>query len=336
MSYSIGDTRVEVDEIVEIAKQAGLIIMEIYNQDTENWNVQDKSDNSPLTRADLAANEYICAKLREKYPSISIILEEIKNSEFEERKDWEAFFCVDPLDGTKEFLKRNGQFTVNIGLCHRNYPVMGVVNVPAMEPPTTYYGTNLVGAFKEDDADRYPVEIRCAEFSEDEANLSLVASLSHSNQATEDFIAKYKDPQLKSMGSSLKLLLVAEGEAHIYPRLAPTCEWDTCASQAIVEAAGGEVLQHEGNEGQEECEHGERVRYNKRNLLNPYFTVYGKRRGRGNPNPNPADFEVEEEKKSSSSSSRKSKKDEKSFGDFLPFIVALAGIAIYIGLKMSN
>ena len=129
---------------------------------------------------------------------------------------------------------------------------------------------SLVGAFKEDDADRYPVEIRCAEFSEDESNLSLVASLSHSNQATEDFIAKYKDPQLKSMGSSLKLLLVAEGEAHIYPRLAPTCgfikipfsfsisfflssffvivEWDTCASQAIVEAAGGEVLQHEGNE----------------------------------------------------------------------------------------
>jgi len=229
-----------------------------------------------LTAADLAANKIICDSLTAKYPDIPIISEENKMADYSTRKDYKYFFLVDPLDGTKEFIKRNGQFTVNIGLCDGNKPVLGVVRCPALPIAETYSGVVGQGANMEDDADRYPMSIRAKEFSEDDTGLKVVASLSHSNPETEAFIAKYKGAALTSMGSSLKLLLVAAGKAHVYPRLAPTSEWDTCAAHAVVLAAGGEVVQHPG---------GAPLAYNKPDILNPHFVVYGKRKA---PAPPPA------------------------------------------------
>mmetsp|Transcript_13317 Transcript_13317/g.20793 ORF Transcript_13317/g.20793 Transcript_13317/m.20793 type:complete len:355 (-) Transcript_13317:190-1254(-) len=275
MEYNCGGTVVRVDDVAEIAVAAGEAIMEIYKNE-KDWDAKLKGDNTPLTAADLAANKIICDSLTAKYPDIPIISEENKMADYSTRKDYKYFFLVDPLDGTKEFIKRNGQFTVNIGLCDGNKPVLGVVRCPALPIAETYSGVVGQGANMEDDADRYPMSIRAKEFSEDDTGLKVVASLSHSNPETEAFIAKYKGAALTSMGSSLKLLLVAAGKAHVYPRLAPTSEWDTCAAHAVVLAAGGEVVQHPG---------GAPLAYNKPDILNPHFVVYGKRKA---PAPPPA------------------------------------------------
>eukprot|EP00640_Fibrocapsa_japonica_P003146 CAMPEP_0113934116 /NCGR_PEP_ID=MMETSP1339-20121228/1442_1 /TAXON_ID=94617 /ORGANISM="Fibrocapsa japonica" /LENGTH=323 /DNA_ID=CAMNT_0000935769 /DNA_START=88 /DNA_END=1059 /DNA_ORIENTATION=+ /assembly_acc=CAM_ASM_000762 len=275
MEYKCGSTTVKIDDVVEIARKASAAIMEVYESDVKDWDIKAKSDDSPLTKADLAANKVICEELKKLYPDIPIVSEENKAIPYEERKGYQYFFCVDPLDGTKEFVKRNGQFTVNIGLCDSGKPVLGVVGVPAGDVPWYYFGVVGEGASMENDADRYPESIRCKTFDEDSEGLTLVASASHLTKETEDFMAQYKNPKTKSMGSSLKLLLVAQGEAHIYPRLAPTSEWDTCAAHAIVEAAGGEVLQYQGGK---DCDHLKPLVYNKPDVLNPWFVVYGKRK----------------------------------------------------------
>ncbi|CAM9233164.1 unnamed protein product [Ascophyllum nodosum] len=276
MSYTCGKTVVEVERVVDIVRSAGAAIMRVYNEDAKDWDVQIKTkDNSPLTKADLSANKVICDALTESYPDIPIVSEENKLKPFEERKEYTHFFCVDPLDGTKEFIKRNGQFTVNVGLCEKGVPVLGVVGVPAADQPRTYFAVKDAGAFVETDEDKQRTPIHCKEFSEEDEGLCVVASLSHSSPETEAFIAKFKNPSTTSMGSSLKLLLVAEGKAHVYPRLAPTSEWDTCASHAIVTAAGGQVLQHEGGKA---CQPGEDVVYNKEDPLNPFFVVSGIRK----------------------------------------------------------
>ncbi|CAM9642467.1 unnamed protein product [Scytosiphon promiscuus] len=289
MTYACGKTTVDVEKVVDVVRSAGAAIMQVYTEDAkaskiyfclcfllQDWDVQIKTkDNSPLTKADLAANKVICDALTECYPDIPIVSEENKLKPYEERKEYTHFFCVDPLDGTKEFIKRNGQFTVNVGLCEAGVPVLGVVGVPAAEEPRTYFAAKGAGAFVETDKEKTRSPISCKEFSEEDEGLCVVASLSHSSPETEAFIAKYKNPSTTSMGSSLKLLLVAEGKAHVYPRLAPTSEWDTCASHAIVTAAGGQVLQHAGGK---EGEPGEDVRYNKEEPLNPFFVVYGTRK----------------------------------------------------------
>ena len=185
---------------------------------------------------------------------------------YETRKGYQYSWCVDPLDGTKEFIKRNGQFTVNIAFLRGERPVLGVVHTPCQE--NTHWAEKGRGAFKRASKGGEDTKLECATFSEADEGLAVVASASHSNEATESFIAAFKSPTLTSMGSSLKLMLVAEGKAHVYPRLAPTCEWDTCASQIVVEEAGGCVLQ--AVEGRPP------VVYNKENPLNPYFLVYGK------------------------------------------------------------
>jgi 3'(2'),5'-bisphosphate nucleotidase len=275
MIIQAGAVKILAKDVVSIAKTAGDAIMAIYAfPDTVSWDVKAKSDNSPLTAADLAANNLICASLKEKYPSIPIVSEENKLLPYDERSQWPYYWCIDPLDGTKEFIKRNGQFTVNIGLCQGKSPIFGVVHVPAMEPSKTYFGAKGQGAFVEI-AGGESIPIQCKEFSETDSGLAIVASASHNTPETEAFIGKFKEPTLKALGSSLKLLMVAEGEAHVYPRLAPTCEWDTCASHAVVEAAGGEVLQAEGGKA---CTPGVPVEYNKPEALNPFFIVYGKRR----------------------------------------------------------
>lgn len=265
---TVGDITVCAIDVIKIAKAAGKIIMSIYDTPTDKWGIELKSDDSPLTRADLEANKHICRELEKLWPAIPIMTEEEKASDFAVRSKWTRYWCVDPLDGTKEFVRRNGEFTVNIALMQSQHgaatarAVLGVVHVPVSE--RTYFGVLNCGAY-----DGTGKKLRCAEFDENDAGLTLVCSRSHRDERTEKFLSGFNKPVTKAVGSSLKFMLVATGEAHIYPRLAPTCEWDTAASQIIVEEAGGLVLRE--SDGKPMC-------YNKQELLNPYFVVYGKRR----------------------------------------------------------
>ncbi|KAJ8599233.1 hypothetical protein CTAYLR_006397 [Chrysophaeum taylorii] len=281
--FSAGGVDVSIDEVAQIAKKAGDAIMKVYTETPlDNWAsiAKSKGDGSPLTIADKAANDIICKELAAKYP-FPIMSEENAMTSFAERSAWKYYWCVDPLDGTKEFIKRNGQFTVNIGLVEGSTPIAGVVYVPATA--VMYKGVKGLGppVRETDDPlgyDSYK-SIFCARFEETDPNLKIVASASHNTPETEQFIAKYTTPSLQSYGSSLKLLMVAEGRAHVYPRLAPTMEWDTCAAHAIVECAGGEVLQfpgtYDGHPG--DLDEGKPLRYNKKDVHNPFFVVYGKR-----------------------------------------------------------
>jgi 3'(2'), 5'-bisphosphate nucleotidase len=245
--------------IISVAQKAGKAILEIYH--SADFGIEAKADNSPLTLADQAAHQVIVESLKDTpFPMLS---EEGKSIEYSERKDWEYFWMVDPLDGTKEFIKKNGEFTVNIALIHQNRPVLGVVHAPVLG--TTFYALKGQGCYKQvgderqkllaDDTDTLPEVFK------------IIASRSHMNEETTQFINQYPTHELLSMGSSLKFTLIAEGKAHVYPRAAPTMEWDTAAAQIVVEEAGGQVFQF-GTENP--------VLYNKENLLNPYFVVYGK------------------------------------------------------------
>ena len=246
---------INIDDIVTIAKEAGDVIMEIYQRD---FTIEYKDDKSPLTEADLASNEVIIKSL-EKY-NIPIMSEEEKEIPYEERKDWEYFWCVDPIDGTKEFIKKNDEFTVNIALIHKDTPVLGVVYAPVIND--IYKAKKGEGAFKNNQ--RLPLTVN----NTPEESLIVVASKSHlsgETQAYIDDLAKdTKRIEQVSKGSSLKLVMVAEGVADIYPRLAPTMEWDTAAADAIVRESGKMTYQFENNVP---------VVYNKENLLNPWFIV---------------------------------------------------------------
>lgn len=268
-TFVAGDESICIDDVAAIAKEAGEAIMKVY--ETASLESKAKDDGSPLTIADTQANDIICRRLLELYPSIPILSEENDHQSYSERSRWRYFWCVDPLDGTKEFLKRNGQFTVNIGLCEGHRPIAGVVYVPVTS--ITYKGVSGLGPPVREGALGHDSResIICEEFDETDSELRIVASASHNTPETEKFIARYDQPRVKSYGSSLKLLMVADGSAHVYPRMAPTMEWDTCAAHAIVECAGGEVLQYPS---------GEPLVYNKNDLRNPSFVVYGKRRRR--------------------------------------------------------
>lgn len=247
---------IEVGEVLGIAKQAGEAIMEVYERD---FVVKKKEDNSPLTEADLKANEIICQKLQTKWPEIPIISEENQMVDGEIRKNWEFFWLVDPLDGTKEFVKKNGEFTVNIALIQRNRPVLGVVVAPALE--VSYWAKSGEGAFREKDGVVKPLPCE----SDQPGVTRVVASRSHMNEETKKFIDGLDgEVELVNRGSSLKFCLVAEGSAEVYPRFAPTMEWDTAAAQAVVEAAGKSVV----NQGD-----GKALLYNKPDLLNSWFVV---------------------------------------------------------------
>jgi 3'(2'), 5'-bisphosphate nucleotidase len=239
---------------IEAAIAAGKAILEVYNSD--DFAIESKSDDSPLTRADKASHHVIMGFL--KGTGLPILSEEGKTIDFETRKNWDIFWMVDPLDGTKEFIKRNGEFTVNIALIQNGCPVMGVVLVPVAD--TVYYGMKDTGAFKKS-GNNEPEAIAVIKNVE---QVTIVASRSHMSPETAEFIAGYHGSELISMGSSLKLLLVAEGKAQLYPRFAPTMEWDTAAAHAVVLAAGGEVLQMPSEVP---------LVYNKENLLNPWFLV---------------------------------------------------------------
>ena len=248
-----------LEAVKTLARAAGAAIMEIYER--SDFGVMEKEDQSPLTLADQASNRIICEGLERLAPRFPIISEENKLTPFEIRKEYSYVWLVDPLDGTKEFIKRNGDFTVNIALIKGTALEMGVVYIPALDE--LYWAWKGMGAFWECNGIVQPLQT--TPFKLSDAGLRVVCSRSHMSAETEAFIKKLKDPELVSRGSALKFLLLAKGEAHIYPRLGPTMEWDTGAAQMILEEAGGEVL---------EANTSMPLSYNKENLLNPYFIAF--------------------------------------------------------------
>ncbi len=246
---------IELDKIVSIAKEAGDAIIQIYKKD---FTIEYKEDNSPLTEADTKANEIICSNLEKFYPDIPIMSEENKQTEYEVRKNWEYYWCIDPIDGTKEFIKKNDEFTVNIALIYKDTPVLGVVYAPAIDE--MYKAKKGEGAYK--NGERLPLKIN----QHPEEKLHVVASKSHLSEETQEFIDNLETKKIEqiSRGSSLKLCMVATGEADIYPRLAPTMEWDTAAADAIVRESGKMTYGFKNKQP---------LLYNKENLLNSWFIV---------------------------------------------------------------
>ncbi len=248
----------DIQKIVEIANNAGNAILKVYQEDFE---VIEKADQSPLTQADLASHHLIVDALQSLTPDIPVLSEESADIPFSTRAQWSTYWLIDPLDGTKEFVKRNGEFTVNIALIHQGRAVMGVVYVPVSE--VLYYGDIEQGAFKtESHGNTSPIRV----IAQHQSPLQVAGSRSHAGDSLLKFLHNLGEHQIVSMGSSLKLCLVAEGKADLYPRLGPTSEWDTAAAQAIVEAAGGKVTDTAMKP----------LLYNtKDSLLNPHFFVFG-------------------------------------------------------------
>ena len=250
---------IDIQKINSIAKKAGDEIMKIYQQD---FDVDYKADNSPLTKADTQSNEIIINNLKSLYPDITVLSEENKKITYKIRKNWEYFWLIDPLDGTKEFVKKNGEFTVNIALIYKNIPVLGVIYAPVLN--LLYYAQKGKGAFKQE-KNKKPQRLPIYNHTNNDT-LKVIVSKSHYNQETKEFVDnlknQYKKIEFINIGSSLKFCLIAEEKADIYPRLAPTMEWDTAAGQAIVEESKGKITKYKTKEP---------LRYNKQNLLNPYF-----------------------------------------------------------------
>jgi 3'(2'), 5'-bisphosphate nucleotidase len=249
-----------LDKICDIALAAGAAIMEIYGR---GFSVDFKDDRSPLTEADHASHAIIQQSLWALEPRYPILSEESDPRSFENRRDWPTYWLVDPLDGTKEFIKRNGEFTVNIALIESHSPIMGVVYAPALE--RLYSGLVGEGAWL---AAGGGGKRRIAVESEARSRVRVVGSRSHASPALAEYLRHIGEHELKSMGSSLKICLVAEGEADVYPRLGPTSEWDTAAAHAILTSAGGSMIAVDGRP----------LRYNlKADLLNPHFLAFGDR-----------------------------------------------------------
>lgn len=254
------DPRQLCDHLVSLAREAGDAILRIYHQ--VDPDITYKADDSPLTAADLASHRVIAAGLAELTPEIPLLSEEGADRPYEERRGWQRLWLVDPLDGTKEFIRRNGEFTVNVALLEEGAPMLGVVYAPVLD--RTYLGVVGEGAWRQDgEGETKP--IRAAGTGDE--GLAVVASRSHSGPELAAFLGRLPEHRLVSMGSSLKICLVAEGAADVYPRLGPTMEWDTGAADAVVRAAGGQVLDLAASP----------LGYNKENLLNPHFIVLGER-----------------------------------------------------------
>ena len=243
-----------------IAAEAAGRVLEVYQSD---FSVIEKQDKSPLTEADLASHRVICNRLEQLTPEIPVLSEESAQAPYPVRSKWRRYWLVDPLDGTKEFVKRNGEFTVNIALIEGHTPVLGVVHVPASG--TSYFAARGVGSFKLDVDAEVPERLQTRRV--DPERIVVCGSRSHGSAAIRALIQRLPgDVEFISQGSSLKLCFVAEGRADIYPRFGPTSEWDTAAAQCVVEQAGGLVV---GLDFQP-------IVYNaKDNILNPHFLVIG-------------------------------------------------------------
>jgi 3'(2'), 5'-bisphosphate nucleotidase len=283
-----------IDSLLEIIRQAGEEVLKVYARLETDWDVQLKDDRTPVTEADRASNRIISEGLRKLWPDIPILSEESQEIPYELRREFEYFWLLDPLDGTKEFIKRNGEFTINLALINRTQPVTGFISVPCQG--LFYYAIKGEGAYRiqeehkaeekengavkksgpigkntnagQSDGIKINVsKLKAVEFSLDEPGLTVVASRSHFDPETQKFIEQLNNPTLVSVGSSLKFMLLAEGQAHLYPRLGRTMEWDTAAGEAILEAAGGYVLEFSTRRP---------LSYNKECLANPPFLASGK------------------------------------------------------------
>lgn len=243
--------------LVEIAKNAAERILEVYQTD---FQVEDKDDNSPLTRADMASHETLVAGLRALTPKIPVLSEESAAVPFAVRKTWSRYWLIDPLDGTREFVKRNGEFTVNIALIENHEAVLGIVYVPVTG--LCYYASRGNGAFRTN-AEQETVAIKCRKT--DPACFAVAGSRSHGSEEQQKFIASLGEgAEIIAIGSSLKICLVAEGVVDIYPRFGPTSEWDTAAAHAVVSEAGGRLTDTALNP----------LEYNRKDsILNPHFLV---------------------------------------------------------------
>jgi 3'(2'), 5'-bisphosphate nucleotidase len=245
-------------QVLELARQAGAAILDVYRQPVE---VMTKADASPLTIADLRSHETITQGLAALTADVPVLSEESSAVPLSTRRGWRTFWLVDPLDGTKEFLARNDQFTVNIALIEGHAPAFGVVYVPAQD--LIYWGGRGLGAFRQY-ADEPAEAIRVRDRAS--AKLRVVGSRSHGSDALTAALPRLGAHDLVQIGSSLKFCLIAAGEADVYPRFGPTSEWDTAAAQAVVEGAGGSVVARDGHP----------LRYNtQESLLNPHFVAFG-------------------------------------------------------------
>ena len=248
----------ELQIALEAAVKAGENIMEVYNS-TESINYEKKADDSPLTIADKKSHNTIIDFLKDT--DIDIISEESKSIEYQERKNWEEYWLIDPLDGTKEFIKKNGEFTVNIALIKNNKPHLGVVYCPVKK--ILYWNDNDKKVFKRDKEETREIKKR-KPINENEEGLRVVVSRSHMSEETSEYVNKLTRPELISCGSSLKFLYIADNKADIYPRFGPTMEWDTAAAHSILNALEIHVIN---------LDTGRELSYNKENLLNPYFII---------------------------------------------------------------
>jgi 3'(2'), 5'-bisphosphate nucleotidase len=246
-----------LDEVVALAVEAGNSIMGVYNG--PSFQVTHKEDKSPLTAADLASHKTIVKGLEQLTPEWPVLSEESESTPYETRREWPIFWLVDPLDGTKEFLKRNGEFTVNIALIEGDTPSLGVVYAPASGK--MYFAARGVGAFKQENGKMSAISVQRGP----KGATRVIISRSHAADETALYTRQYGKCEFVPMGSSLKFCLVAEGVADVYPRSGPTMEWDTAAAHCILEQAGGSVTAADGA----------RLRYNKPSLLNPGFLATG-------------------------------------------------------------
>jgi len=248
----------QLEQVIDIVVKAGHAIMEVYSAPAGS--VMFKADDSPLTQADLAADGVIRSGLS-AISGFPVFSEESGQVEYAVRREWKTYWLVDPLDGTKEFIKRNGEFTVNIALVEEGVPVLGVVYAPVLG--VCYYAARGAGAFVRRGAVSHAIHAAVHQAGQP---CKVVASRSHADERTAAMLERLGEHECISMGSSLKLCLVAEGAAHFYPRLGPTMEWDTAAAHAVVSEAGGAVCDAGGAE----------LRYNKADLHNPEFFVFAK------------------------------------------------------------
>lgn len=264
------ETDINMVQLLAIAKAAGDAVMDVYHK---SFTPEMKDDGSPITEADRASYRIISRSLMGAYPDIPILSEEGEDIPYKVRSGWKRFWLIDPLDGTKEFIGRNDQFTVNIALIENSEPALGVIYIPAEE--TFYYACSGQGSYKIKGSSSLGVEaaigliMRLSERLPTKAGIrpfTIVTSRSHMSKETEEYIGRLRSEhrQIDSIiaGSSLKLCMVAEGRADAYPRFAPTMEWDIAAGQIIVEEAGGEVVS---------VHDGQRLRFNKESLVNPWF-----------------------------------------------------------------
>ncbi len=247
-----------LEQTITLSIQAGDEILKIYDTD---FAIETKNDQSPLTTADLASHHCLVDGLEKLSPKLPILSEESSEIPYSERKQWETYWLIDPLDGTKEFIKRNGEFTVNVALIQGNRPILGVVYVPVSG--ICYSAAEGLGAWKQtQDQQALPISVR----KQATKPLTVIGSRSHQTEELANYLERLGPHELVSMGSSLKLCLVAEGKADLYPRIGLTSEWDTAASQCVVEQAGGKVTNLQG----------QILDYNtKQEYLNPYFLVFG-------------------------------------------------------------